>query len=99
MSVRAEMSSDSSLRVLVKGFTDFPEPDPEALSLARATTVIQWLAARGIARERLQSLGCGATRPLWSKDAEEHYRAGNRRVDIVRQTATAGCQPPSSFDP
>jgi hypothetical protein len=60
--------------------------------------VIDWLVSGGIARERLQPLACGATRPLWSDDAEPEYRAANGRVEIVRKTATAGCQPPSTFD-
>ncbi len=95
--VRSELSRDRTLRVVVKAFADGQERDPVALSTARAHAVIDWLAARGIARERMQPLGCGAARPLWSDDLEEH-RAANRRAEIVRNTATAACQPPSSFE-
>ena len=95
--VLAEMLRDRDLRVLVKATADRGEPDAQALSLRRAQTVADWLARRGVARERMTPIGCGATRPLWSDDAEEH-RAANRRVDIVRHTATAGCQPPASFE-
>ena len=98
LAVRAEMLRDPSLRVLVKGFADAHEREPVQLSTTRARSVTDSLVAAGIERNRLQSIGCGAARPLWSDAVEEEYRAANRRVEIVRITATAGCQPPSSFD-
>jgi len=94
--VLSELRRDPDLRVLIKGFADGQEPNPTQLGFLRAQLVTDWLASRGVARARMQPLGCGATRPLWSDDAEEH-RAANRRVEIVRRTTTAGCQPPSSF--
>jgi outer membrane protein OmpA-like peptidoglycan-associated protein len=95
--VWSELNRDRTLRVAVKAFADAQERDSVALSTARSHAVIDWLAARGIARERMQPLGCGAARPLWSDDLEEH-RAANRRAEIVRNTATAACQPPASFE-
>jgi outer membrane protein OmpA-like peptidoglycan-associated protein len=94
--VLSELRRDPDLRVLVKGFADRREQNPTRLSFQRARLVTDWLASRGVARQRVQSLGCGAMRPLWSDDAEEH-RAANQRVEIVRHTTTAGCLPPSSF--
>jgi outer membrane protein OmpA-like peptidoglycan-associated protein len=95
--VLSELVRDPTLRVMVKGFADSQEPDASQLGTERARTVTEWLAARGVARERLEPVGCGATRPLWSDDLEAH-RAANRRVEVVRNTKTAGCQPPSSFE-
>jgi outer membrane protein OmpA-like peptidoglycan-associated protein len=94
--VLSELRRHADLQVLIKGFADDREPNPTELGIDRAEVVRDWLASRGVARERVQALGCGATRPLWSDDVEEH-RAANRRVEIVRQTTRAGCQPPSSF--
>ncbi len=94
--VLSELRRDPDLRVLVKGFADRREQNPTQLGFRRAQFVTDWLASRGVSGSRVQPLGCGATRALWSDDAEEH-RSANRRVEIVRQTATAGCQPPSSF--
>ena len=94
--VLSELRRDPDLRVLIKGFADGGERNPTQLGQQRAELVSDWLAARGVAGERMRTLGCGATRPLWDDDIGEH-RAANRRVEIVRQTATAGCQPPSSF--
>jgi flagellar motor protein MotB len=93
--VLREMVRDQSLHVLVKGFADGGETDPVRLGDERAGTVVDWLASGGVARDRLRALGCGATRPLWADSAGEERRAANRRVEIVRNTATAGCQPPA----
>ncbi len=94
--VLSELRRNPDLQVVIKGFADGNEPNPMQLGLQRAELVGDWLAARGVAGKRMRPLGCGATRPLWSDEAEEH-RAANRRVEIVRHTATAACQPPSSF--
>jgi outer membrane protein OmpA-like peptidoglycan-associated protein len=96
--VRRELASDRSLRVLVKGFADGEERDADRLSTERARAATDWLVSAGIARDRLRALGCGATRPLWADSVEGERRAANRRVEIVRHTATAGCQPPASFE-
>jgi outer membrane protein OmpA-like peptidoglycan-associated protein len=94
--VLSELKRDPDLRVLVKGLADRREQSPIQLGFQRAKFVTDWLASRGVAQQRVQPLGCGAMRPLWSDDTEEH-RAANRRVEIVRHTTTAGCEPPSSF--
>jgi outer membrane protein OmpA-like peptidoglycan-associated protein len=94
--VLSELRRNPHLRVVIKGFADGKEPNPMQLGLRRAELVGDWLAARGVGGDRVRLLGCGATRPLWSDEAEEH-RAANRRVEIVRQATTAACQPPSSY--
>ena len=94
--VLSELTRDPGLQVLVKGFADDREQNPTQLGVERAQIVTDWLASHGVARGRMRPLGCGATRPLWSDDVEAH-RSANRRVEIVRQTTTAGCQPPSSY--
>lgn len=91
--VLRELLRDVGLRLLVKGFSDPTEADAVTLSSRRAQLIIDWLTARGVDRERLVSRGCGAARPLnFGNTASE--RAVNRRAELVRLTATAGCEPP-----
>ncbi len=58
----------------------------EDLSARRAKAVVAWLVARGVAPERLDSVGLGSKEPLGTNDTEEG-RAKNRRVvfRIVRR--------------
>jgi outer membrane protein OmpA-like peptidoglycan-associated protein len=91
--ILGELNRDRRLRLLVKAFADGRERDPDPLSTRRATVIVEWLVARGIDAERLSALGCGSTRPLTFGETESE-RARNRRAELVRQTATAGCQPP-----
>ena len=50
------------------------------LSMLRATAVVDYLAARGVPRERLRSQGFG---PLQPYDAYNLRSPANRRVEIV----------------
>jgi outer membrane protein OmpA-like peptidoglycan-associated protein len=95
--VLSELLHDRDRTVLVKAFADARERDPLRLSTERAESVAEWLVTRGISRERVESRGCGAKRPLWADDTADHD-AANRRVEIVTRTATADCEPPRSFD-
>lgn len=52
-----------------------------ALSAARADAVKGYLAARGIAADRVQSAGLGPDRPIASNDTPEG-RARNRRIEL-----------------
>jgi outer membrane protein OmpA-like peptidoglycan-associated protein len=91
--VLTELRRDRTLRVLVKAFADGREPDPDGLSAQRASVLVEWLAERGVARDRLRPKGCGSRRPL-TFGATEDDRALNRRAELVRETLMAGCEPP-----
>lgn len=91
--ILAELNRDGGLKLLVKAFADGREQAPDPLSTRRADGIIEWLVARGINAERLRALGCGSVRPLTFGETESE-RALNRRAELVRQTPTAGCEPP-----
>jgi outer membrane protein OmpA-like peptidoglycan-associated protein len=93
LSVRQELLRDRGLRLLVKAFADQAESDAAALSRQRAALVVNWLAARGVERQRMIPRGCGAVRPLDFGNSASG-RAMNRRAELVRLTPTAGCEPP-----
>ncbi|MBN1944753.1 MAG: OmpA family protein [Bradymonadales bacterium] len=71
-------------RVRIEGHTDNRGGAAFNLDLSqrRAESVLTYLAARGIARERLEAQGFGLTRPIADNDTEEG-RALNRRVEFV----------------
>ncbi|UJR86022.1 DUF937 domain-containing protein [Sandaracinus amylolyticus] len=81
----AEMlEANPSARVRVEGHTD-STGDPgfnDALSQMRAVSVRDALVERGIARDRIEAQGYGASRPIASNDTEEG-RQENRRSEIV----------------
>jgi outer membrane protein OmpA-like peptidoglycan-associated protein len=91
--VLTELLRDRELHVLVKAFADSTEADVDTLSLQRASLVVDWLAARGVERERLMPTGCGARRPLTFGNTALD-RAMNRRAELVRLAPTAACEPP-----
>ena len=95
--VLAELRRDAELQLLVKAFADAREANGIQLSRERAKHVVDWLVARGIARERLEPRGCGSSRALWFGHTEQE-RAANRKAELVRMSARAGCEPPASFD-
>lgn len=57
-------------------------PSNWELSAARASSMVRYLAQRGVQPARLMAVGYGETRPRMPNDTEAH-RAMNRRVDIV----------------
>lgn len=62
----------------------------EALSLARAQSVLKFLVGNNIDATRFQAEGRGASEPLFPNDSADH-RARNRRVEILvyaRPTST-----------
>ena len=94
--VLAELRRDADLKLLVKAFADAREANGMQLSQERAVLVVEWLVARGTARERLEPRGCGSSRALWFGHTEQE-RAANRKAELVRMSARAGCEPPASF--
>lgn len=79
---------DTKIQIRVEGHTD-STPISNAryssnweLSTARASNVLQKLAMRGIAPERLSAAGYGGFQPV-ADNSTPDGRAQNRRVDIV----------------
>jgi outer membrane protein OmpA-like peptidoglycan-associated protein len=70
--------------VEVAGHTDSTgtEQYNQRLSEQRANTVAQYLTARGIAADRIITIGAGESRPVASNDTAEG-RALNRRVELT----------------
>ena len=80
----ATLRDNAALRIRIQGHTDDvgSEADNLALSTARARAVLDYLAAAGIARERLESVGFGESRPLVPND-DDAARALNRRTAFL----------------
>jgi outer membrane protein OmpA-like peptidoglycan-associated protein len=68
----------------VAGHTDNVGSDAynQDLSQRRADAVAAYLGTRGIARDRMMTVGAGKTRPIASNDTDQG-RAANRRVEIT----------------
>lgn len=68
----------------VAGHTDNVGSDAynQQLSQRRADAVAAYLGSRGIARDRMITVGAGKTRPIASNDSDAG-RAANRRVEIT----------------
>ncbi len=79
------LKDNPEVKVEVGGYTDNQGPYRvnRKLSEERATAVRDWLAARGIADDRLTVRGYGPARPIESNDTEEG-RARNRRIEFKR---------------
>jgi len=84
----ARRLADSDYPISVEGHTDnipirtLRFPSNWELSVARATSVLRYLASQGIDEKRLRAVGHADTRPVASNDTPEG-RAANRRVDLV----------------
>jgi OOP family OmpA-OmpF porin len=74
----------AGVKVRVEGHTDDSGNAAYNLDLShrRARAVVEYLRARGVAPERLDYAGFGASRPLGPNDSAES-RALNRRVEFV----------------
>ncbi len=75
---------DPTMRVRVVGHTDSTGSDAvnEPLSLERAQSVRDYLVARGIAAQRIETVGQGERAPV-ADNGTETGRAQNRRVEIL----------------
>lgn len=80
------LQRDPTLSVDIEGHADWMGSDAYniGLSQARAQAVVNWLVARGIARERLNAVGKGEREPIASNETAEG-RQLNRRVEVHRR--------------
>ncbi|MEP7235618.1 MAG: OmpA family protein, partial [Ignavibacteriota bacterium] len=78
------MKKNKNASVELDGHTDDVGTDAgnDALSLARATSVMSYLSTHGIRADRMTAKGFGKTKPL-KKGTDEESRAKNRRVEMV----------------
>jgi outer membrane protein OmpA-like peptidoglycan-associated protein len=85
--LRAGQTYATITRLRVEGHTDSRgnEVDNQRLSEARALAVVDWLTAHGIARQRLNPVGCASRDPLFPNDTDEHLQR-NRRVEFDIET-------------
>jgi len=70
--------------IIAQGHTDSvgSEESNQQLSEQRAGSVKSYLVARGVANERIVSLGYGESQPVTTND-DEYARSKNRRVDLL----------------
>jgi outer membrane protein OmpA-like peptidoglycan-associated protein/tetratricopeptide (TPR) repeat protein len=76
--------SNPDLKVQINGHTDNTgnAATNKALSLKRATSVVDYLVSHGIASTRVSAKGYGSERPIVSNDDEQSGRELNRRTEI-----------------
>ncbi|MGQ7847957.1 OmpA family protein [Granulosicoccus sp. 3-233] len=79
----AEAMQENELEIMIDGHTDWiaPEQYNMSLSIRRAEAVYNHLASKGVAPERMTTMGYGETRPI-SNNNTANGRALNRRVEI-----------------
>lgn len=93
------LAGDPTMRMTVIGHTDSTGSDAinNPLSVERAQSVRDYLAARGVSPDRVETAGRGSREPV-ADNASDAGRARNRRVEILlrepEQVGTA--QPPRS---
>ena len=77
------LTENPRLRIEISGHTDNTGQDARnrQLSLSRARSVMTFLQSKGIAAERMQSVGNGSSQPR-SSNATEQGRALNRRIEF-----------------
>jgi outer membrane protein OmpA-like peptidoglycan-associated protein len=88
------LQSDTQMLVSVVGHTDSTGSDAinNPLSVERASSVREYLAAKGIAAQRVSVAGRGAKEPL-ADNASAEGRGKNRRVEIfLREPEQAQAQ-------
>jgi len=82
--IRELLLANLNLKVQINGHTDNSgnAASNKALSLKRASSVVNYLTQKGIAANRLSAKGYGSERPIVSNDDEEGGREINRRTEI-----------------
>jgi outer membrane protein OmpA-like peptidoglycan-associated protein len=78
------LKSNPALKVQINGHTDNTGnvASNKALSLKRATAVVDYLASHGVEASRVSAKGFGSDRPIVSNDDETGGRELNRRTEI-----------------
>ncbi|AYB35812.1 hypothetical protein D4L85_33630 [Chryseolinea soli] len=82
--IRELLITNPNLKVQINGHTDNSgnAASNKALSLKRASSVVTYLEAHGIAADRVTAKGYGSERPIVSNDDETGGREINRRTEI-----------------
>ena len=77
------MVANPDVRVVITGHTDNigGQKFNQALSLKRAQTVKNWLVKKGIASNRMRTVGRGMNEPVATNETEAG-RAENRRIEF-----------------
>jgi outer membrane protein OmpA-like peptidoglycan-associated protein len=82
----AMLRADPAMSIDIEGHTDWIGTDAynQGLSQRRAQAVVDWLVARGVARDRISAVGRGESAPIATNETAEG-RQLNRRVEIRRR--------------
>ena len=77
------MNENPNMKILISGFTDNVGTPADNLKLSngRALSVVNYLIAKGVKKDRLSYRGFGENNPVASNDSEEG-RALNRRTEL-----------------
>jgi OOP family OmpA-OmpF porin len=78
----AQSCPDMVIEVAGHASADGKEAVNQRLSLRRAQSVAGYLVRVGVDRQRLESAGFGASRPIAPNDSNEH-KAKNRRIEFT----------------
>jgi outer membrane protein OmpA-like peptidoglycan-associated protein len=78
------MSQNDKIHIRIEGHTDNvgDKNHNQDLSARRAASVKAYLATKGVAQDRLDSLGCGQGTPV-ADNSTEDGKTQNRRVEFV----------------
>ena len=82
--VAKALQDNKGFKISIEGHASSEGMDDhnQSLSDKRATAVLEYIANRGVARDRLVSEGFSSSRPVQS-NATESGREANRRVEFV----------------
>lgn len=80
------LQADPEMAIDIEGHTDWIGSDAynQGLSQRRAQAVVEWLVARGIARQRIGAVGRGESEPV-ATNQTSGGRQLNRRVEVRRR--------------
>jgi outer membrane protein OmpA-like peptidoglycan-associated protein len=86
MAVAEALKDQDDRKIVVEGHTDSTGTDTtnQALSMARAESVRDFLTSHGVPADRISAQGFGSSRPIADNNSAEG-RANNRRVEIIVQ--------------